>query len=388
MQRLLFRGAFYQQFSSSCQPSNLSRRRSYSTTSPGGIGAPPGEGERAAPTVSVSPVTLLEPEAPLLPDELTTGSPIDQPLDDAYQYYSAMEAIAPKRVPGTVQTPTGMARYRIDVQYKGTQYYGWQRRKMKGTLPTVQEAVEDSLSVSLNTDHVEAVASALTETGAHARRLTCHVDIPTSLEIPSARLVLQRCRTWLQQRGDNVAILSFLKAGETFHAHYCATARVYVYRILNRIAPPLLEPGLQWHFDRNLNVARMEEAALRLQGEHDFGGFADHRCSRAIKQHGSAYTIRRLDSIKVVRQGDEVLVWLVGKSFLRHQIRNIVAMLQMVGTGAWSLEDLDAIVSRGFVPGRNQNALRPPPAPVHGLSLWEVLYEDGAFVAPAEHVTD
>ena len=77
----------------------------------------------------------------------------------------------------------------------------------------------------------------------------------------------------------------------------------------------------------------MEDAAALMQGEHDFGGLADHRVSRCLRRYGSTYTIRKIEGIKVVRQGDEVLIWITGKSFLRQQIRNMVAVLYMVGVG-------------------------------------------------------
>ena len=137
--------------------------------------------------------------------------------------------------------------------------------------------MEDALSVALGIDRVEVVASTLTERGVHARRLACHLDVPSSVVVPSPRTVLLRCRTWLEKRQDEIGILSFQPAGDSFHAHHSARSRIYVYRILNRVAPPLLESGVQWHFDRALNVARMEDAARRLQGIHDFGGFVDHR---------------------------------------------------------------------------------------------------------------
>ena len=130
----------------------------------------------------------------------------------------------------------------------------------------------------------------------------------------------------------------------------------------------------------------MEDAARRLQGSHDFGGFVDHRVGRAVQQHGAEYTMRDLESIRVVRQGEEVLIWFVAKSFLRHQMRNIVSMLQMVGTGAWTVEDIEGLISRGFVHGRGHEGLRPESAPVQGLTLWEVSYLSGTFPPPVEYV--
>ena len=313
------------------------------------------------------------------------------PIDDAFGLTAAenKQALEAERVPGTPIIPAGKRRFRFDVQYDGSKYYGWQSRAIKAALPAVQDAVEDALCTACDVENLHVVASTLTETGTHARNMTCHVDIDETVDLPSQRLLLQRCEKFFASREDSIAILSFMAAMPGFHARFCAQRRTYVYRILNRIAPPLLDgKGLQWHVDRALNTEKMAEAAEILQGTHDFSGFAEHSISRQLELKGELYTVRHLENIHVKRQADEVLVWCLGRSFLRHQIRNIVSCLHMVGIGQWTTDDVRFVLDRKFVKGRKRERIRPPAAPTHGLTLWEVEYDQSLHPRPEEYVQD
>ena len=319
---------------------------------------------------------LKEEEHPTQPSE-TSISATDLVVDDAFHVFPLLRStpeIVPV-IPGTQQPAEGYARHKLEIQYKGTKYYGWLRRQLKSSLPTVQEAVEDTVSIACDLGPVDVMASVVPEQGIHCRSLTCHVDIPADHILPAPRNFLQRCRAWLKKREDEIAILSFSPAEEGFHAARSVLRRTYVYRILNRIAYPLLDDGnMQWHVDRALDVPLMQKAALLMEGEHDFGGFADHRVTRCLRRHGTVYTVKAVEKIRVTKQGDEVLIWISGKSFLRSQLRNMVAALVMVGNGAWSLTEIEYFLSKGFQPGREQNRIRPEPAPAHGLTLWDVYY--------------
>ena len=153
-------------------------------------------------------------------------------LDDAFHVFplAVEKPEVQLEVPGTLSVPSGYTRYRFEVQYKGTKYYGWLRRELKVGLPTVQEAVEDAMSVACDVDSVEIITSTLTEQGVHCRNLTCHVDLPTSKQLPSSRNILQRCRAWLAKRKDEIAILSFTPCDRNTNLS-CRIARPYTVRM-------------------------------------------------------------------------------------------------------------------------------------------------------------
>lgn len=351
-------------------------------------------------------------------------------LDDAYTYFPLLDLDgrpldadqphsehAQRYVPGRQLIEPGFSRYRVDVQYIGSDFDGWSKSTEKKLWmngkevsadqrtaalhattikPRAKDALEDALAIALDVPKVRVEAGAIPEVGCSVRRLTCHVDVPDTVEL-QPRTIMQRATVWLEKKEAPLAILNCQRClNQQFHARHSGTRRVYVYRILNRIAPPLFEAGMQWHVDRFLDVDRMSRFAARLQGTMDYGCFVDPKMAHTLRKESKrvsppdetdartkmSSTVRTIDSLRVVRQDDEVLLWFVGKSFLRHQIRNMVAVLKMVGQGLWSEHELNQAILRGFEPSRAKvGRERPLPAPAHGLTLWEVEY-------PPQHKDD
>jgi len=325
--------------------------------------------------------------------------------DDAFTYFP-LENTELQRTARQPGAPNGFRRYRLDLQFRGVNFLGWNRaaevRKRRMALAastgevsstdeahnvtwaghsldglrSVKDAVDEALAVALDVTGIDVVASTPLETGANAHRLTCHVDIPAHLEM-QPRTILQRAHLWLREKGDPLAIVSMDRAPAGFHARHSVQRRVYLYRILNRIAPPVFESDQQWHVDRFLDANLMAVAAKReLEGEKDFGVFADRRVARAVRRDGENATVRSNDEVRVDRRGDEVHIWFVGRSFLRHSIRNMVGALQQVGHGAWSSEDLRLLLARGFDSRASSRKVLPPTAPASGLTLWTVEYPE------------
>jgi tRNA pseudouridine(38-40) synthase len=350
--------------------------------------------------------------------------PVDDPdfsvlTDDDFSYFPSDDTrsqAAQRVVPGEALVAPGMRRYRLELQYRGDHFLGWNRaaemrRRRKALavklgevetleqaenvtwaghaltgLRSAKDAVEEALAVALDMSSVTVVPSVVLETGVHARRLTCHVDIPADTVMQS-RTILQRAHAWLASRGGDggepLGILSFQRAPPDFHAAQSTTRRIYVYRIMNRISPPVFDVGQHWHLDRFLDTDVMSSVAVSLlQGTHDFGAFAARPVIRAVRSNGTMATVRTIDEIRVTRQDDEVLIWFVGKSFLRHQLRHLVGALKMVGQGVLKEEELRLLFEQGFSAKRSAERERPPMAPAHGLTLWEVEFPAALGVTP------
>ncbi len=249
-----------------------------------------------------------------------------------------------------------MTRYRLTVEYDGRGLVGWQRQD-NGL--SVQQLLEEA-GQRLAGHAVEMVAAGRTDAGVHAEGQVVHVDLDKPL---AADRVRDGLNFWLvsENHAPQVAVLAAEAVGDDFHARFSAIGRRYCYRIVNRRAPLTTQRGLAWGVGRTLDAAAMHEAAQRLIGRHDFSSFRASECQ-------AASPVKTLDRLDVVRQGEEILVYAAARSFLHHQVRNMVGSLKWVGEGRWNADHISAALE-----ARDRRA-GGPTAPPDGLSLTRVVY--------------
>lgn len=245
-----------------------------------------------------------------------------------------------------------MTRWKLTLEYDGTAFLGWQRQA-QGL--TVQQALEDAVAAFCG-EQVVAHAAGRTDTGVHALGQVAHLDIAKPAD---PHTVLMALNHYLKRLP--LSVLAAEAVGPDFHARFSATARHYRFRILNRRAPPALERGRVWWLPVPLEAAPMHEAAQLLVGHHDFTSFRAAECQAASPEK----TLERLD---VARRGEEIEVTAEARSFLHHQVRNMVGTLALVGRGKWRPRQVaEALAAR-------DRAAAGPTAPPEGLYLTRVVY--------------
>jgi tRNA pseudouridine38-40 synthase len=247
-----------------------------------------------------------------------------------------------------------MPRFKLILEYDGTPFVGWQRQE-NGL--SVQEILEGAI-FAMTGARLTAHGAGRTDAGVHAFAQVAHVDLE---------------RDWAPFRlgeGLNallhphpIAILGAERVGGDFDARRSATARHYLYRIVNRRAPLTLTRGRAWRVKPQLDAAAMHEAARALTGKHDFSTFRDSQCQ-------AKSPIRTLDRLDVRREGDEVLFEVSARSFLHRQVRSMVGSLVEVGSGRWSAGEFKAAFEAA---DRSRCGQVAPP---HGLYLVRVDYAE------------
>lgn len=248
-----------------------------------------------------------------------------------------------------------MPSYALLLEYDGAPFLGWQRQA-DGL--SVQQVLEEA-AAHLNGGEVPVITAAgRTDAGVHAEGQVAQVTL--SAELPPERV---KEALNFHTRPHPVAVLAAAMVPEGWSARFSAIGRAYRYRILNRRARPALDLGRVWHVQRRLDAAAMHEAAQMLLGKHDFSAFRAAAC-----QAKSA--LRTLDRLDVSRFGDEIVVVAEARSFLHHQVRNMVGTLAEVGAGkrpvSWP---------RGILDGRDRTRAGQT-APPDGLVLTGVRYPD------------
>jgi tRNA pseudouridine38-40 synthase len=165
---------------------------------------------------------------------------------------------------------------------------------------------------------------------------------------------------------QRIAILKAEAVGDDFHARYGAHHKLYTYRLLSRLAPPCFDQHLVWWMRRDLDVGAMRAGAAYLLGSHDFTTFRAAEC----QAKSPLKTLDRLDieSFPLPDGGCELRFYVEARSFLHHQVRNMVGTLVQVGVGKWVPEDIKIALE---AKDRSKGGMT---APADGLSLTRVYY--------------
>jgi tRNA pseudouridine38-40 synthase len=245
-----------------------------------------------------------------------------------------------------------MPRYRLVVEYDGTPFAGWQRQ-LNGR--SVQQALEEAVERFCG-HAVRAHCAGRTDAGVHAAHQVVHVDLDRDWPADTVRDAANA-----HLRPQPVAVIAAEAVPARFHARLSATGRAYLYRILNRRAPPALDRDRVWHVPWPLDAAIMQEAAQALTGRHDFTTFRAAECQ-------ANSPVRTLDRLDVERAGDELRIHAAARSFLHHQVRSMVGTLAKAGSGRWSAADVRAALEA------RDRARCGPMAPAAGLCLVGVTY--------------
>lgn len=246
-----------------------------------------------------------------------------------------------------------MPRYKLTLEYDGTGVFGWQRQTLG--LPTIQHTLEEALAQFAHAD-IEIFASGRTDAGVHATGQVVHFD----MEHDRTPLNIRRgINFYLSDR--HVIVLAAMQVSDDFHARFSARKRHYTYKIINRPSELVLDKWRAWHIRKPLDIEAMRKAAQHLIGKHDFSSFRDTHCQ-------AASAIRNVDDIVIHKADDFVEFHVSAKSFLHHQVRNMVGSLVYVGMGKWYPDDVKrALEARD----RTQAGIC---APAHGLYFTKVEY--------------
>lgn len=245
-----------------------------------------------------------------------------------------------------------MPRYRLTLEYDGTDYVGWQRQTNG---PSIQAALESAIHAFCG-ETVTVTAAGRTDAGVHALGQVAHVDLAKDWDTDTVQGAVNQ-----HLRPQPIAVLAAEAVDETFHARFSASERSYLYRIVCRRAPLTFDRGRAWHVGRDLDAEAMHKAAQVLVGRHDFSTFRDAQCQ-------AKSPVKTLDALDVSRAGEVIELRTRARSFLHRQVRSMVGSLSHVGEGKWTGEDLKAALD-----ARDRRACGVI-APPDGLYLVAVAY--------------
>ena len=239
---------------------------------------------------------------------------------------------------------------RVDLEYDGAAFAGWQRQAQDRT---VQGVLEDALARLLGAP-TRVVGAGRTDAGVHALAAVASFETSNPL---GADVVLRALDALLP---DDVGVHAVTEV-PGFHALRDARWKWYRYTWLRARTRRVHARRTAWRVEAPLDVGAVRAAAERLRGRHDFACFQSSGSPRRS-------TVRTLAGVRVVEEGALVRLDLVGDGFLYGMVRAVAGTLVEVGRGVRPAASLDALLA-----SRDRRRAGPA-APAHGLALVRVGY--------------
>lgn len=259
-----------------------------------------------------------------------------------------------------------MRHIRLELQYDGTDYAGWQVQKKHATVQFLIEKAVHRVTGELS----RVTGASRTDAGVHA------------IEQTAAFFTSSRLRTDQIQRAlnahlpDAIRVIRSSECPDDFHPRYSALSKRYVYFVAWSRSSSLFLRRYAWHlpYDLTGSLAPMREASEYLKGVHDFSSFRASGCA-------SKTALREIQDIEVsVYASVDFMTFSIdmpllkitvqGNAFLRHMVRNIVGTLINVGLRKTLPDKIKDILSS------KDRSSAGMTAPACGLFLEKVNYED------------
>jgi tRNA pseudouridine38-40 synthase len=255
-------------------------------------------------------------------------------------------------------------RYKLTIEFAGTKYSGWQKQK---NARTVQGELERAIGELTREKDFEFMGSGRTDAGVHALRQVAHLDVRKALPAESLRRGIN------DSLPADIHVLAVDSVPHRFHARHGAVARSYIYQVSRRrsaFAKPFV-----WWVKESLDLDRMQVAAARFTGMHDFQAFSDDDPEEKS-------TDVLVDDVTIGDEGDLILIRVGGSHFIWKMVRRMVGVLVEVGKGQLEPDDIVSLLSGN--PGKGLPAPATLTAPASGLFLERVFYDGDQRTFPLQ----
>ena len=249
-----------------------------------------------------------------------------------------------------------MPRYKLTIEYNGTNFIGWQKQK-KGF--SIQGTVEKAAKNFLQSE-VDLTVAGRTDSGVHAEAQVAHLDIFKKLKIKN---ILFGLNFYLSKEkfGEYISIKKVNKVNSNFNARFGAKKKTYKYKIYNNESRSPMHAHNTWWVSQKLNIVDMKKASKYLLGKHDFSSFRASGCQ-------ALSPIKTLDKIAIIKKKNIITLTFTARSFLYNQVRIMTGTLKDVGSGLISPVALKRILQK------KKRSSSGVTAPSKGLTLYKVYY--------------
>lgn len=243
-----------------------------------------------------------------------------------------------------------MSRYKITIQYDGTNYFGWQMQSQKRT---IQSEIEKALAPLNTNNRVIITGAGRTDTGVHAFGQVAHFDLDTNLKTTQLLSALNA------RLPEDIRIIDAAETGDEFHARFSARKRYYRYQCY--LGDNLLFKNQSW-FVGEIDKAILDIFAKKINGTHDFLSFS--KLNKQLKNN-----VCDIYESKWFTSENMLIFSVCGNRFLHHMVRYLVGTMVSGAQGKLSLEYFEDLLIN---PQKNVKIFKAPP---EGLILEKIYYD-------------
>lgn len=245
-----------------------------------------------------------------------------------------------------------MRNIKLEIEYDGTRYSGWQRQKNS---LSIEETVENAVR-KITKEDIKLIGSSRTDSGVHAKGQVANFNTLASIPVDRFSYAINT------KLPKDIVVLNACEVPMDFHARYSCKGKRYSYMILNReFTSPLLR-NYAAHCSYKLDLESMKSAAEHFLGTHDF---------EAFRSTGSSVktSVRTVSLIQLEKQDNDIIkMFIEADGFLYNMVRIIAGTLMEVGRGRISPNSIPSIIE-----SKNRD-LAGKTAPAQGLYLEKIYY--------------
>ena len=213
------------------------------------------------------------------------------------------------------------------LSYTGTNFHGWQKQK---NASTIQETLEQAV-FRVTGQRVSISGCGRTDAGVHARVYVANCRLETTVPVDRLPFALNF------HLPDDICVRTVRKASDRFHSRYNAVGKTYCYTCYIGSTKPVFDRKYVYVLEEKPDVGRMQKAAELLTGTHDFASF----CANKKKKKS---TVRTVDKIDIIVEGEYLKFIFHGDGFLHHMVRILVGTLLEVGWSRRSAESMKELL--------------------------------------------
>jgi tRNA pseudouridine38-40 synthase len=243
-----------------------------------------------------------------------------------------------------------MPRYKIYIEFDGTNYSGWQKQPNSST---VEEEIESALSQILP-EPVDIIGQGRTDSGVHAEEQVAHFDFPQTLDKDRLLYAL------LGVLPRDIAVWDMQEAADDFHARFDAISRRYRYQIARRQTP--LDRNTSEMVLGDLDLEAMQFCAEKILGTHNFDSFTK-------PDNENPDSVCEVSRSELIERRPMLIYRIEANRFVRHMVRRLVGTMIEVGQGKRTVEMFADMIDN---PSKKKNGHG---AAAKGLILEKVEYK-------------